>query len=416
MQLILALALVSQDLRHTPVVSVVDRAGPGVVNINAETIEAQNPFRRPSLLDQFFRDFYEGRPEKSTSLGSGVIIDPKGIVLTNEHVVGHASVITVRLSDRRSFRATVVGADPTFDLAVLKLENAQNLPAVDIGRSYDLMPGETVVAIGNPFGLSNTVTSGVISALHRSIRVEDRAYEDFVQTDAAINPGNSGGALLSIEGKLIGINTAIYGGEFRGIGFAIPIDKAMAVVREVVRYGEVRPVDLGLAIDSQSENGARIKAVEEGGPAARSGVSAGDLVLDLGGQEVTNGFELRRLIRGLVPGQRVRMLLQRGAERISADVDARELSKERALELGRKRIGLTTEATNQGLRVKKVDSKSSAAEIGVRPGDWLVSVAGRAIRTQRDWDEILSQLHDADAVAVVIGRGGRGYYVTLRLN
>ncbi|MBI2377978.1 MAG: trypsin-like peptidase domain-containing protein [Deltaproteobacteria bacterium] len=415
MSLILALLLLSQDLRHTPVVRVVERAGPGVVNINAETVEAQNPFRRPTLLDQFFRDFYEGRPEKSTSLGSGVIIDPRGIVLTNEHVIGHASAITVRLPDRRTFRASVVGADPTFDLAVLRLENAQNLPSVEIGRSAELMPGETVVAIGNPFGLSNTVTTGVVSALHRALRVQDRAYEDFVQTDAAINPGNSGGPLLDIEGKLIGINTAIYGGEFRGIGFAIPIDKAMAVVQEVVRYGEVRPVDLGLFVDPLSTGGARVVRVEPDGPAAKAGVAEGDLIEDVGGQEVGSGQELRRLLRSLVPGQRVRVTFHRAKEPATVELDVRELSRERALERGRQRLGLVPEATAQGLRVKRVAARSGAADVGIKPGDWVVSIAGRSIRSMRDFDEIVSQLHDADAVSVVIGRAGRGYYVTLRL-
>ena len=251
-----------EDPRRSPVVAVVESAGPAVVNIGAEVVTNQNPFGRGGEgEDPFWRNFGgRQRAQRAQSLGSGVIIDASGLVLTNEHEVAAATEITVTLADRRAFKAEVVGADPQFDVAVLKILDATDLPVAKLGSSKDLMPGEPLVAIGNPFGLSNSVTTGVVSALHRSIESDERAYEDFIQTDAAINPGNSGGALLNIMGELIGINTAIYRSG-SGIGFAIPIDRATAVVQEVLRYGEVRPAFTGLIIDAESTPGARVAAV-----------------------------------------------------------------------------------------------------------------------------------------------------------
>jgi serine protease Do len=203
-----------EDLRRSPVVQVVESAGPAVVNIGAEVVTAQNPFGRGGGGEDPFWQFFGGqrRAQRSQSLGSGVIIDASGLVLTNEHVVSRATDITVTLADRRTFRGRGGGGrSPVRRGGAQDPGTPATLPVVRVGSSRDLMPGETVVAIGNPFGLSNTVTTGVVSALHRSIEPEDRVYEDFIQTDAAINPGNSGGALLNILGELIGINTAIYG-------------------------------------------------------------------------------------------------------------------------------------------------------------------------------------------------------------
>ena len=201
--------------RETPVVLTVKKVGPAVVNISTERVmkERINPFGDP-FLDRFFGDFFNVFPERSfkqESLGSGVIIDPEGYILTNEHVILKTSQIHVTLADRREFEAKLIGADPKSDLAVIKIDAKETLPFVKMGTSDDLMIGETVIAIGNPFGLSHTVTTGVISALNRSVRIkDDRVYKDFIQTDASINPGNSGGPLMNIQGDLIGINTAIY--------------------------------------------------------------------------------------------------------------------------------------------------------------------------------------------------------------
>ncbi|MCC7383142.1 MAG: trypsin-like peptidase domain-containing protein [Deltaproteobacteria bacterium] len=401
--------------RRTPVVQVVEQAGPSVVSIGAEIVE-ENPFSRSTPFDRLWRDFYgqQRREPTSQSLGSGVIIDKTGLVLTNEHVIARANSITVTLRDRRTFAAEVVGADPAFDVAVLRLKDSRDLPLVELGASSDLMPGETVVAIGNPFGLSNTVTTGVVSALHRSVPMGDRAYEDFIQTDAAINPGNSGGALLNIQGKLIGINTAIYGAG-TGIGFAIPIDKAMAVVDEVLRYGEVRPAFLGIIVDDAPAGGAVVTAVDPDSSAASAGLKPGDRIVDLSGQQVTNGRALRKLQRGLVPGQEVRLRLLRGAETSDVTIKVRELTLARAAQLGRARLGLEVKDTREGLVISAVNGKSDAARVGLRRGDLLFSLAGQRLRAAKDFDVVCAAIRDAEAVAAIIGRGGRRYYVTLSL-
>lgn len=407
-------------LRRTPAVVVAETAGAAVVNISAEIQERSNPFRRTRPFDDLWKDYFgqprRRRSQRSESLGSGVIIDRvQGLVLTNEHVISRASSIRIILSDRRSFAVDVVSADPNFDIAVLKIRDAKNLPVVKIGISSDLMPGEPVIAIGNPFGLSNSVTTGVVSALHRSIKAADRSYEDFIQTDAAINPGNSGGALLSIEGKLIGINTAIHR-EGAGIGFAIPIDKAMAVVEEVLRYGEVRPVDIGLDIDPTGTDGAEITKVEAASAAEAAGLRVGDRVIDIGGQEINSARAFWKICRGLVPGQKTSFTYIRANKRLKTWLLIQELTIEKASKLGQAALGLQIKTSRSGrLLIKSVQRRSYAARIGIRKGDYLLSLAGRTLQNQKDFREVCASLWDADAVAVIIGRSGRRYYVTLRL-
>jgi serine protease Do len=410
--------------RRSPIVEVVERAGNAVVNIASEVRERGNPFRRPRSSEEFFRD-YLGQPDSERnrarqSLGSGVIIDPSGLVLTNEHVVSQAANITITLADRRIFEVDVVGADPNFDLAVLKVRGQVQLPTVELGSSADLMPGETVVAIGNPFGLANTVTTGVVSALHRSITADERVYEDFIQTDAAINPGNSGGALLNIEGKLIGVNTAIYSGG-TGIGFAIPVDKAKAAVAEVIRYGEVRPAFSGLIIDSSSSYGAVVRGIHPSSPAQESGIAVGDRIIDVSGQEVKNGRAFMLIERSLVPGQNMRLTVirtkDRGVEeKLRIDLPVKELSFERATQFGKARLGIEVAAGKRGLLVQKLAPGSDAARVGIRKGDLLLQVGGKRLESLRDFELMCAAIRDADAVAVVIGREGRAYYVTLRLS
>jgi len=222
--------------RRTPLVVAVEKVSPAVVNIYTSEIgrSPRNPFRDfgNNLFDQFFNDFFYQNRNNKKSLGSGVLIDREGYIITNEHVVARASEIHVALSDKREFEARVIGADIKSDLAIIKIDSKQFLPFVSMGRSDDLMIGEQVLAIGNPFGLRHTVTTGIISALNRNIRAgKNKVYSDFIQVDASINPGNSGGPLLNINGSLIGINTAIYQ-KAEGIGFAIPIDDAKRIVDE----------------------------------------------------------------------------------------------------------------------------------------------------------------------------------------
>lgn len=401
--------------RRSPVVQVVEQAGPAVVNISSEVVE--NPFStRGDLFEELRRDFF-GRPQQRAqeSLGSGVIIDSaQGLVLTNEHVISRAAAITIALSDRRTFPVDVIGADPEFDLAVLKVRGDKALPTVKLGTSSDLMIGETVIAIGNPFGLANTVTTGVVSALHRSINAGEKNYEDFIQTDAAINPGNSGGALLNIQGELIGINTAVHRGG-AGIGFAIPIDKAKAVIAEVLRYGGVRPVFTGI-VPGNSDYGAIVAKVRPASPAAKAGIKGGDIIVDVGGQEVRGPASYRHIERSMVPGQVMKVTVERaGAKQVHLDVPVEELSIDQARALGRERLGLEVTARENQLVITGVDKGSAAARVGIRRGDLLVGMGGQRLTGQKQLDALVPQLYDIPAVSVVIGRRGRAYIVTLEL-
>ncbi|MFQ6672043.1 MAG: S1C family serine protease, partial [Candidatus Tectimicrobiota bacterium] len=251
---LLALALppaaqpATDELRRTPVVKAVERVGPAVVNISTEEIVPSGGpfirFREP-FFEEFFQQFYELFPQrdvKRQSLGSGVIINPDGYILTNAHVISRATRIRATLIDNRDFEATLVGADTKTDLAVIKIDADDPLPVAPTGSSRNLLIGEPIIAIGNPFGLSHSVTTGVISALHRNIRGRSgRIYADFIQIDASINPGNSGGPLVNIHGEVIGINSAIYQ-RAEGIGFAIPIDKTKRIVDDLIAYGQVHEI------------------------------------------------------------------------------------------------------------------------------------------------------------------------------
>ena len=257
--------LCAEHQRENAVVKAVRKVSPVVVNISSESEVRKrvNPFSGFAMdphFESFFRDFFDHgfeRQYKRTSLGSGVIIDGKrGFILTNEHVILKTGTITVVLKDGREFDAQIVGTDPDSDLAVLRISSKEPLPDIEMGDSDDLMIGETVFAIGNPFGFSNTVTTGVISAINRSIRTDDVVYHDFIQTDASINPGNSGGPLLNINGNLVGINTAIYA-KAQGIGFAIPINKAKRIVSDLIRYGEVIPAWIGITVQDLDADLAR---------------------------------------------------------------------------------------------------------------------------------------------------------------
>ena len=260
-------AAAKESLRRSAIVVSVEKVSPAVVNISTMVTEKVNPFF-PFGGDDFFKDFFPemfSREYQRSSLGSGVIIDgEKGYIVTNHHVVARATEIKVITSNQKEYKGRSLGSDPRSDLAVIKIDANVKLPEAKLGNSEDLMIGETVIAIGNPFGLTHTVTTGVVSAIDRSVRAEDRIYRHFIQTDASINPGNSGGPLLNIDGDVIGINTAIYQ-KAQGIGFAIPVSKAKRIVKELLRAGEVRPPWLGLDLQDLTPELKRHFALPAGG-------------------------------------------------------------------------------------------------------------------------------------------------------
>jgi serine protease Do len=285
----------TEPLRRSKVVEAVERASPAVVNISTEqtVLERPTPFPDP-FFEEFFRDFFDARPRRSTrrSLGSGVVVRADGTILTNDHVLLRGGRIHATLVDGREFDARLVGRDPESDVAVLRIDTGKPLPFIALGTSDDLMIGETVIAIGNPFGLSHTVTTGVVSAVKRSLRTGGRTYTDFIQTDASINPGNSGGPLLNILGQLVGINTAIYGSA-QGIGFAIPVDRARRVLDDLTSGRKPAQPAAGdlvwnlLGIQVRAERGAlAVSRVRPGSPAEQVGIQPGDLVLGVDGEAV----------------------------------------------------------------------------------------------------------------------------------
>ncbi|NJK89276.1 MAG: PDZ domain-containing protein, partial [Myxococcales bacterium] len=271
-----------------------------------------------------------------------------------------------------------------------------------------------VVAIGNPYGLSNSVTTGVVSALHRSIQAEDRVYTDFIQTDAAINPGNSGGALLNVLGELVGINTAIYG-EGSGIGFAIPIDKAKAVVQEVLQFGQVRPVYTGVGVDDRGGRGARVVRVRAGSPAANAGLRPGDLVVDVSGQEIASAHDFRQTERSLVSGQVARVSVLRDEQTLVLPVEIVQLTRAQAIELGRERLGFDVVERSSTLRISTLDPRGAAARVGLELGDLFIAAFGQRIQDRRQFEDVLVAASLERNVPLVIGRRGRAYYVSLEL-
>jgi serine protease Do len=429
--------------RRDAVVEVVERVSPAVVNIRTEEVLPQraNPFyAHDPLFDDFFRMFIEPRTQSERtvrSLGTGVVIDASGIVLTNEHVVARATSIKVGLSNGAEHDAEVVAADPRFDLAVLRVQATGPLPAAAMGRSADLMPGETVIAIGNPFGLEHTVTVGVVSAVRRSIKASDREFHEFIQTDASINPGNSGGPLLNINGEVIAINTAIHE-TGQGIGFAIPIDKARRVVDELLRFGKVRPVWLGIvAQDLDDElrahfrNAGRaavlVSHVEEGSPAAAAGMRPGDVIEKYGGARLQSAQELHEREARQTAGDRVEMEIVRGDERVAVTVQVAAFPVARALQMFRTRLGLVlrgpTEAElrvfrSQGIRamvVERVDTRGIAARIGIRPGDLITSIGGAPVEDDDALAETMARFRAASAIPLVVRRGRTAYRVNIPL-
>ncbi len=406
--------------RRTEIVQVVEKVSPAVVNISAE----QTLRQRPSVFDDFFFGFDgRSRERKSQSLGSGAIIDPKGIIVTNDHVVSGASKITAMTKSGLELECEVVGSDSDNDLAVLRVRKPDGpLPAIKMGSSADLMIGETIIAIGNPFGLSNTVTAGVVSARGRSVKGENgQTYTDFIQTDASINPGNSGGPLVNVDGEMVGVATAIIGGA-QGIGFAIPVDRAHRIVNDLLRYGEVRAVWIGVrgrTLVTGEENrprGFRVRAVYPGSPAARAGIRDGDQIVSIDGTPIDSqeAFETMLSTRG--PGLPMKLVL-RGKPQGERTVTVQGESPPPGIgvQILREEIGIAVRKSSDGYRIVSVDRDSLAAQAGLRSGDYLLGVNGTAVRGPEDVDHVLQRDFNKTSLLMEVGRGRYSYSLTFPL-
>lgn len=415
---------------------VIKQVNPAVVNIATRGhVEAQ---QNPLFNDPFFRRFFnvpqQQQEREVQSLGSGVIVDAdKGLILTNNHVIENADEITVTLMDGREIDAKVIGADEKTDIAVVQIE-ADNLSAIELGDSDNLQVGDFVIAIGNPFGFSHTVTSGIVSALGRS-GLNRENYENFIQTDASINPGNSGGALVNLRGELVGINTAIIsrsGGNI-GIGFAIPISMAQKVMSQIIEYGEVQrgvlgvyirevTPDMATAMGIDIDVGALIVRVTQGSAAEKAGVKVGDVVIALNGEAIKSGADLRNRIGLLRVGEEIKLTLLRDGDKMTVDATIGTPEELEASTDGMhpKLAGATitelTEAAPQfgklkGVLVANVTPRSPAARAGLQPGDIITSVNKQPIESV---DEFRDAVKDKKTLLLNIQRDNGTWLIVIR--
>ncbi|MBF0456238.1 MAG: DegQ family serine endoprotease [Magnetococcales bacterium] len=414
----------------------VERVVPAVVNISTSTrIKVRE---NPLMSDPFFRHFFDlpkqrQRFRENKSLGSGVIVDAKrGLILTNYHVIKKADKITVTLHDGRILRAKIVGVDSETDVGVIQLTTHKNLTALPLGNSNLLRVGDFVVAVGNPFGLGQTVTSGIVSALGRKgLGLE--GYEDFIQTDASINPGNSGGALVNLAGELIGINTAILarGGGNVGIGFAIPIEMAQRIMSQLVEYGEVRRGLLGVRAQDLTpelaaafgirlrEGGAVITRAVPGSSAARAGLTAGDVIIQANKRKIHDSADLRNVIGLSRIGERVSLTYLRDGKQENVTVVVREPERLR-LEgetidnrfAGAVLESMADQKKGEGIVAITVKFNSQAWQAGLRPKDRILSVNRRLVGDFNDLKKAVQA--DRRQMLINIQRGDEGFFILLR--
>ena len=408
--------------RRNEIVEVVQKVSPAVVFIGTES-EVESPFRgRRSPLEEFFGAPPQQR-QRQQGLGSGVIVDPSGIIITNDHVIRGASAIHVVLADGRELEAEVIGSDANNDLAVLKVSSKQALPAAKLGTSADLMIGETVIAIGSPFGLSKTVTSGVVSATGRTFKADGRTYNDFLQTDAAINPGNSGGPLLNVDGDVIGINTAIFASA-QGIGFAIPADKVRRIVDELTRFGKVRPAWVGLETQDLSPRlsrqlgwdrtyGVVVSDVEPGSPADQAGIRRGDVLAEMGGSRISDSEDYVTRARGYPARAAFPLVLFREGAQRTVQVTPVEFPPQLIEALAWNRLGLRVKPVRGAMAVQSVRPGSAADEVGLEPGDVILRVNNQPVAEPVAFQDALLAARGSRSVAMVVQRGRYRYHVPL---
>lgn len=424
---------------------IVKAVSPSVVNIST-TRTVQSP---PTLEDLFesLTPFgnSQGKRWRELSMGSGVIVSPDGYLLTNYHVIEQAEEIRVTLYDRRTFRASVVGVDPKTDLAVIKI-NAKDLPVAPWGNSDTLQVGDFVLAIGNPYGLTHTVTMGIISATGRAdVGIAD--YEDFIQTDAAINPGNSGGPLVNIRGEIIGINTAIFSrtGGYQGIGFAVPVNMAKVIIENLIKEGKVIRGWIGIMVQdltaelaekfSYRENqGIIITDVVKNSPAQRAGLRRGDIIVEFEGKRVTESAVLRNLVAQSKAGTSINLKISRDGTLFNVQVVVEQLPSEPLQEPKTvKRAGsgesplkglvvidldptlarqLGADPDEKGVVVYKIESGSPAESSGLRKGDLIIEIERQKVSNVSDFQRIVQKIRGQD-ILVFINRGGKKFYMIL---
>jgi len=401
--------------RVTPVVRVARAVGPAVVNIYQEVVEEV-------ALPWPYSVFDPGGTSRSTSLGSGVIIDPDGFILTNSHVIKVPDrAIQVRMADGSNYLARLVNTDPGNDVALLKVAADHPLPTATLGTSSDLMVGEGVVAIGNPLGNENSVTSGIVSSLFRDVSVpgqgrSSRRFRDFIQLDAAINPGNSGGPLLNMRGEVIGVNWAI-ATEAEGIGFAIPIDRVRSsLIDRLLNPQVVADVVTGLSLQA-GQGGGRValSAVADGSPAAEAGLRAGDQVVSIGGTPVRWEFDVQKALYGASPGDRMPVVVQRGDALVPAEIVLGGADSPMRYIEAHTGLRVVDHPHYFGVVVESVDPSGPAARLELRRGDLIDGLAGKSVDDTQALYSILRSMPPAARAEILLFRAGQPLRGTLGL-
>ena len=416
---------------------------PAVVNISTKRVEngtTQSPFGNDDPFQQFFKQF--GQPQRRTvrSMGSGFVINPAGYIVTNNHVVDGASEISVKIDDGREMPGKVVGRDPRTDLALLKVE-ATGLPVIPLGDSSELRVGEPVMAIGNPFGLERTVTTGIVSATGRVIG--QGPYDDFIQTDASINPGNSGGPLINSRGQAVGINAAIFSqnGGSVGIGFAIPVNQAKSVVTQLAASGKVTRGWLGVMIQPltpelakgfkvPAAGGALVASVQDGSPAARAGIKAGDVITEYDGHKLARTADLSKLVAATAVGREVPLTIVREGKTMMLQAQVAQMAEADQPMVaqgdeGKEPLGLAVETVTpevsrelglgdaHGVVVRGVRDSSPAEKAGIRPGDVITEIDHQRVANAADMKRVLAKHAKGAPVVVLLHRDGGSLYAAM---
>lgn len=439
----------------TSFVDIVKKEKPSVVNISTTRIMKRRAYGRNHQApvdpfrdffgDDFFKRFFDQRPEreyKTNSLGSGFIISKDGYILTNNHVIENADEIIVRLTDEREFKAEIIGRDAKTDVALIKIKDHDDLPVVTMGDSDSLEVGEWVIAIGNPFGVGQTVTAGIVSAKGREIGAGP--YDDFIQTDASINPGNSGGPLFNIKGEVVGINTAIYspsGGNV-GIGFATPINIVKRLIPQLKEKGSVTRAWLGVVIqpiskelahtfDLPSEEGALVADVIKGSPAEKAGIKRGDVIIEFDKEKIGKMRELPSVVASTPVGKKIRVKIIRDGkvktlsarvDKLEGDQKAEEPAEEETGNLGMSVQDITPELAKRldlkvsgGVIVSMLEKGGMADGAGLSRGDIILEINKSEIKNAHDYKKAIKKLKTGDSALFLILRGGNTFYRVIKI-